>query len=141
MKKPLGKLERIDLREYWKDEAREFTPWLASEDNFRLLGEAIGFDLELEGTEVQVGAFKADILARELETENRINHRESASKTTKPRMGPGQRTRMNLFVRPPEHPTLWVVPGIAAASLRSLRLTTPALRVTVCGPLSDDEGD
>lgn len=62
----------VELRDYWKDEAREFTPWLASEENLRLLGEAIGFELELEGIEIQVGAFKADIVAKELETQNRV---------------------------------------------------------------------
>lgn len=29
MKKPLSKLERVPLRETWKHEANDFTPWLA----------------------------------------------------------------------------------------------------------------
>jgi hypothetical protein len=29
MKKPLSKLERAPLREAWKHEANDFTPWLA----------------------------------------------------------------------------------------------------------------
>ena len=28
-KQPLGRLERIDLREYWQREDTEFTPWLS----------------------------------------------------------------------------------------------------------------
>lgn len=28
MKERLGKLERVDLRNYWKDEARDFASWL-----------------------------------------------------------------------------------------------------------------
>ena len=35
----LGKLKKIDLREVWADEAGEFTPWLAQEENIELLGE------------------------------------------------------------------------------------------------------
>ncbi len=44
-----GKLERIDPREYWKDEAEDFTPWLAQEENLELLGGAIGLqNLDLQ---------------------------------------------------------------------------------------------
>src|SRR6266545_1786839 len=64
----LGRLEPVDLRTYWIDEARDFTPWLAQEENLALLGETIGIELELEGVEVRVGAFKADILAEEAGT-------------------------------------------------------------------------
>lgn len=28
--KTLGKLEAVDLREHWKDEARDFTIWIAN---------------------------------------------------------------------------------------------------------------
>ena len=41
MNKQLGKLTRLDLREYWGEEAKEFTPWLAHPDNLELLGESI----------------------------------------------------------------------------------------------------
>lgn len=59
----LERLKHVDLREVWTDEAREFTPWLARPENIGLLSEAIGLDLELEETEVAVGAYKADIVA------------------------------------------------------------------------------
>ena len=63
MKTPLGKLERINLREAWKHEALEFTPWLAQEDNLELLAETLGLvELELVGTEHWVGDFKLDVL-------------------------------------------------------------------------------
>lgn len=63
MKTPLGKLERINLREVWKHEAAEFTPWLAQEENLELLAEALGLvELELVGTEHWVGDFKLDVL-------------------------------------------------------------------------------
>jgi hypothetical protein len=65
-KPPLGRLEQvIDLRQCWSDEAREFTPWLAQEDNIELLSETIGLDLEVEGQEQNVGPFRADILCKD----------------------------------------------------------------------------
>ncbi|MFT4012483.1 MAG: DUF4268 domain-containing protein [Paracoccus sp. (in: a-proteobacteria)] len=60
-----GRLERVDLRKGWLSEAQHFTPWLASEDNLALLGEALGIDLELEAQERSVGPFRADILCKD----------------------------------------------------------------------------
>ena len=61
-----GKLEKIDLKEIWKNEAFDFTPWLA--ENIEALGEALGMDLELEEREADVGGFSLDLLARDLGT-------------------------------------------------------------------------
>jgi hypothetical protein len=57
-------LVQIDLRKVWTDEARDFTPWLAKDENLALLGEVIGMDLELEAQEKNVGPFRADILCK-----------------------------------------------------------------------------
>ena len=57
----LGRLEEVDPREVWRDEARDFTPWLA--ENLSVLSEAVGLPLELVGQEEQVGDFTADIVA------------------------------------------------------------------------------
>ncbi len=57
-----GKLEDIDLRNAWMHEAHDFTPWLA--DNLEWLSDAVGIWLELQGTEVSVEQFSADILAQ-----------------------------------------------------------------------------
>jgi hypothetical protein len=54
----------------WSSESGDFTPWLAGEENLRLLGETIGIDLELEAQEKGVGPFRADILCRDLFSEN-----------------------------------------------------------------------
>ncbi len=66
----LGRLERVELREAWTSESSHFTPWLAQEENLRLLGEAIGIELELESQEKEVGPFRADILCRDTATDN-----------------------------------------------------------------------
>ena len=57
-----AKLESVDVREAWQNEARDFTPWLAN--NLERLSDVIGVPLELEDIEVRVEQFSADILAR-----------------------------------------------------------------------------
>jgi hypothetical protein len=59
-----GKLERIDLRELWPNEAHSFTPWLCL--NLPSLGEVLGMDLEFVQQESPVGPFSLDIVARDL---------------------------------------------------------------------------
>lgn len=61
----LSTLEKVDLRDVWKTEDQDFTPWLAREENLNILGQAIGFELELEAQEKNVGPFRADILCRD----------------------------------------------------------------------------
>ena len=64
-----GRLEPVQLRKYWKDEARDFTPWLAREENLTLLGDAVGMSLELVAVEQYVGPFRADIIAKDDDVE------------------------------------------------------------------------
>ncbi len=66
----LGRLERVNLRNIWRTEAQDFTPWLAQEDNLTLLGEALQIELELEAVEQNVGPFRADILCKDTLTNN-----------------------------------------------------------------------
>jgi len=61
----LSRLERVELREKFKTEAGDFTPWLADEANIALLGDTIGLDLEVEAQEKEVGPFRADILCKD----------------------------------------------------------------------------
>ena len=60
----LAKIERVDLREAWPNEARDFTPWLA--ENIAELAEALGMDLELQQMEAAVGGYSLDVLATDL---------------------------------------------------------------------------
>jgi hypothetical protein len=61
----LGRLEKLDLRTFWKREDTDFTPWLAKEENVQLLSETIGIELEVQGQEESVGPFSADILCKD----------------------------------------------------------------------------
>jgi hypothetical protein len=64
MDSSVGRLTKIDPRSVWRNEAFDFTPWLA--DNLELLGEVLGIDLEIAEREAPVGEFAADIVARDL---------------------------------------------------------------------------
>jgi len=64
----LGRLEKVDLRTQWTNEATEFTPWLARPENIQILGDTLDMDLEIEAQERSVGQFRADILCKEIGT-------------------------------------------------------------------------
>ena len=66
----VASLNEVPLREVWPDEARDFTPWLAAHPEH--LGEKLRMDLELEGEEVAVGPFSADLVLRDLNTDNLV---------------------------------------------------------------------
>jgi len=67
-----GALQSVELRTCWADEARNLTPWVASEDGLKLLGAALDIELACESCEVPVGPFSADILARDLTTNSLV---------------------------------------------------------------------
>lgn len=64
--KKLGMIKKISLREAWKHEATEFTPWLAQSENLDRLADELGLaELTCVATEHYVGDFKLDILAND----------------------------------------------------------------------------
>ncbi len=69
----LGKIKRVtDLRSVWHHEAKDFSKWLAQENNLLQLSEAIGVDIVLEELESSVGSFNVDLYAIEEGTDRRI---------------------------------------------------------------------
>lgn len=60
----LGKIEQMEVRCIWENEAHDFTPWLAR--HLDLLGDALDMELDLVQREAAVGDFSLDILARDL---------------------------------------------------------------------------
>ena len=73
MSNELGTLVEInELRNVWPNEADDFTPWLASEENIQILSKALHLNLEVIDMEASVGAFSADIFARDLDSDNLV---------------------------------------------------------------------
>ena len=68
----LGQINRVDIRDVFRDEARDFTPWLAKDENLKLLSDAIGVEIKLLEVEANVGRFSVDILAEEDGTGRKI---------------------------------------------------------------------
>jgi len=85
--KALGQLQPVSLREYWQDEARDYTIWLAREENLGLLSDTLGMELELEGVEVAVGPYKADIIARDVTSNTRVVIENQLEKTNHDHLG------------------------------------------------------
>ena len=59
----LSTIESVEIKEIWKNEATDFTPWLA--ENISQLSDALNLNLESISTEANVGSFKLDILAHD----------------------------------------------------------------------------
>jgi len=68
-----GKIEKVNLRDVWENEERDFTPWLAQEANLQMLGETLQMTLVPVSIEQEVGfSFRADILARNVLNEQLV---------------------------------------------------------------------
>ncbi len=85
--KTLGILHPVGLKAFWTDEARDFTPWLAQEASLELLSRTLGLDLELEGIEVSVGPYKADIVARDANSNTMVIIENQLEKTNHDHLG------------------------------------------------------
>ena len=83
----LGRLERVNLRDYWVNEATYFTPWLALSENLNLLSDTVGMELELMDTESSVGPFRADILCRDMVSEALVLVENQLEKTDHSHLG------------------------------------------------------
>lgn len=81
----LGQLSEVELKRVWNHEALDFTPWMAA--NISLLGQALGLELEIEGTEKNVGPFRADILCREVLADHWVLIENQIEKTDHTHLG------------------------------------------------------
>lgn len=87
MSEKLSRLEEVELRDIWPDEAQDFTPWLAAEENLTLLAETLRMDLEFENQEINVGDFRADILCRDTADGSRVLIENQLERTNHSHLG------------------------------------------------------
>lgn len=85
METPLGILTKTNPRSLWPGEATDFTPWMA--EHLADLAQALGLELELENTEVAVGPYSADILARDTGTGKFVVIENQLTKTDHDHLG------------------------------------------------------
>jgi hypothetical protein len=83
----LGRLEKVELRSFWKKEDRDFTPWLAQDENIQLLSETIGIELEVQSQEEGVGPFRADILCMDMANNHFVLIENQLEKTDHTHLG------------------------------------------------------
>ena len=72
MNKRLGKLNKVNLREYWAHEALDFTQWLAQEENIQLLSDEIGVSLINVRPEEAIGRYNVDLVATDEDSERKV---------------------------------------------------------------------
>lgn len=65
----LGRLEKVDVTQYWQSATADFAPWLALDDNMQLLGEALNLELEVVLDADQMADRQADLLCRDVKTQ------------------------------------------------------------------------
>ena len=62
----IGRIEEVDIRELWPNEAADFTPWLAYQGGLELLGNALGLTFASAKHEVPAGGNRADVVCMEV---------------------------------------------------------------------------
>ncbi len=80
-------MSKVDLRDCWQNEAVDFTPWLAEEENLSLLSDTVGMKLELIDTESNVGPFRADILCKDMISDAMVLIENQLEKTDHTHLG------------------------------------------------------
>lgn len=68
----LGKFTEVNVRDLWKHEQYDFSAWLAKEENIAELGDLIGLSLVDVNTEVYVGAYRCDLVAKDETTGTKV---------------------------------------------------------------------
>ena len=61
----VSRLKKQKIRDIWKSEDRDFTPWLVQ--NIELLNEDLGLSIQDPESEKKLDTFKVDIVARDNE--------------------------------------------------------------------------
>jgi hypothetical protein len=126
--KQLGKLEKVDLRDVWKHEATDFSAWLALPENLDALAEQLGIEIEPIGTEVSVGRFKIDILAKEPNTGEHIIIENQLEPTNHDHLGKVITYAAGLDARY----LIWIVRDVLPEHLKAIEWLNDHLDDAIC---------
>ncbi|GAB5448554.1 hypothetical protein [Gymnodinialimonas sp.] len=110
-----AQLTELPLREAWKHEALEFTPWLA--ENIGYLSDVVGMHLELTGTEIAVDSFSADILARDAQDGTIVLIENQLETTDHTHLG----QIMTYLAGLDAQSVIWIAPRFRDAHLSAIR--------------------
>jgi hypothetical protein len=83
----LGSIQEVKLREHWKNEATDFTPWLSQEENLQKLSDVIHMDLEFQSSEEAIDGGRADILCLDSLTGKNVIIENQLTKTDADHLG------------------------------------------------------
>jgi hypothetical protein len=111
----LGKLTKVCVKEKWANEAKDFTPYLSK--NLNLLSDVLGMDLELVGTEVEAGPYRADIEARIPKDGSRVIIENQLTRADPKHMG----QLLNYHVRLNAEKSVWVATDFWGTNLSVIR--------------------
>ena len=78
----ISRLDYVDIREIWRNEAADFTKWVAN--NIDYISEKLGITLSTLETEKQIGSFNVDIFCEDEQgnpvvIENQLEKRSHSS--------------------------------------------------------------
>jgi hypothetical protein len=102
----LGRLEGVDPRSIWPDEARNFTPWLLSNADY--LGEVLGLEIELEAREHPIGPYFLDLYGRDLTNQCVLIVENQLTATDHRHLG--QLLTYAAGTQPPAGTIVWIAP-------------------------------
>ena len=68
----LGTLTEVPVREIWKHEQYDFSEWLSKDENIALIDDILGLSLIDVKKEVNVGAYRCDIIASDETTGTKV---------------------------------------------------------------------
>lgn len=108
-------LDNVPLTEAWSHEAHDFTPWLA--ENLDRLSDALNIQLVLEGKEVAVENFSADILARNVQDDSLVLIENQFQQSDHGHLG----QIMTYLAGLAAHTVVWIAPRFREPHLSAIR--------------------
>ena len=108
--------EQLAVRDRWEHEALNFTPWLA--ENLQVLGDSLGLKLEWTQSEVPIGPYFLDILARETREDVKVAIENQLEETNLQHLG----QLLTYATGCGAHIAIWVAPEFGYEHAQALHL-------------------